>query len=298
MNVLSIHRSPDLAGISGEMARAFAGHPSIKVRSLVRQRNYLAYPLTEPWSLAAVRDAAAEAEVIHVHNSFRTAEQFRLPKNRRYVVHHHGTRLRESPTAILREQQHRRARGVVSTLDLWLLAPDEMTWVPAPVNVDRLCAMRQPREGEVVRIAHAPTRRKVKSTDAFLAACDRLIREGYPIEVDLIERVSWETCLRRKATADIYFDQVMLGYGSNALEAWAMGIPVIAGAADDTKDAMVGVCGELPFYEATPSTIYEALRDMVCDADLRREYADRGHAYVRARHDYPAVVPILSGVWQ
>lgn len=90
-----------------------------------------------------------------------------------------------------------------------------------------------------VLIAHAPTNREVKSTAAFLEAVDRLRAEGHDIEVDLIEGRTWDECLERKARADIYFDQVKLGYGNNSVECWGMGIPVIAGAAPVTLAARI-----------------------------------------------------------
>ena len=58
--------------------------------------------------------------------------------------------------------------------------------------------------------------------------------------------------LALKAQADILFDQVILGYGNNAIEAMGMGIPVIAGVQDDNvRRAMLDRWGSLPWYDAT-----------------------------------------------
>jgi hypothetical protein len=88
-----------------------------------------------------------------------------------------------------------------------------------------------------------------------------------------------------KATADIYFDQVILGYGCNAVEAWGMGIPVIAGAQPWTLNKMTELWGGLPFYSATEQTIADSIRDLVQSQDLRAEYAGKGMAHVRTYHD-------------
>lgn len=301
VNVLSIHRSADLAGISGEIARAFAHHPEIHVRSLIRRQNYLQYPQAEPWTTGSVLDAWHAADVVHLHDHFGTAQElrrkFKLP-GRPYVLHHHGSRLRGNPASVLAAQRRQRATGIVSTLDLVLLAPGELEWLPAPINVDRLARLRHPARSDTIRIAHAPTSRRVKGTDAFLATVTQLQRLGYPIEVDLIERVPWAECLRRKAEADLYYDQVELGYGSNALEAWAMGIPVIAGAADATLAEMERRFGRLPFYRATTATLADALRTMCDDPALRATYGKAGYEYVRRFHDYPPVASALTAIYR
>ena len=157
--------------------------------------------------------------------------------------------------------------------------------------------MKQPST-ERILIAHAPTNREIKSTDTFLEAVKRLQDEGFPVDLDLIEHRPWAECLERKARADIYFDQVILGYGCNALEAWGMGIPVIAGAADETLDEMERRLGHLPFYHATEDTIYDALRELVESPELRAEYGRIGHEYVKRWHDEAVVVEQLKALYR
>ncbi|NIV39132.1 MAG: hypothetical protein GWN58_59865, partial [Anaerolineae bacterium] len=56
-------------------------------------------------------------------------------------------------------------------------------------------------------------------------------------------------CLQRKARSHLYIDQFLMGYGTNALEAWAMGIPVVAGAHPDLRDRIKAAVGFVPFVE-------------------------------------------------
>lgn len=150
----------------------------------------------------------------------------------------------------------------------------------------------------MVRIAHAPTNREVKGTQAFLDAIERLQAEGLPVEMDLIEGVSWAECLTRKAQADIYYDQVQLGYGNNAIEAWGMGIPVVAGAQPATLAEMERRFGSLPFYNATEQDIYDALKALVLSKDLRAEYSEKGLDHVRRFHDERVVVEQLKRLYR
>jgi len=174
-----------------------------------------------------------------------------------------------------------------------------LRWLPSPVVLSMLAARReiQFRPSETVRIAHAPTERGIKSTEAFLAACERL-SGSYAIEVVLIEQQPWTRCLDLKATADIFFDQCILGYGVNALEAWGMGIPVIAGASEPILDRMRAEIGKLPFYPTTEATIEQSLEALIAAPNLRQEWGERGLRYVTKYHDDQKVCHQLQSIYQ
>ena len=135
-----------------------------------------------------------------------------------------------------------------------------------------------------------------KSTAQLKAAVDGLRAQGMDIELLVVRDKPWLEAMAIKATADVYFDQVKLGYGCNAVEAWGMGIPVIAGADDWTLNQMRSVYDttDLPFYEATEECIADALVAM-SDKATRTTYADRGMAHVRRYHDeLPALSRLAS----
>lgn len=263
-------------------------------------QNYIDYPPDLEPTRDNIRREWQAADVVHLHHNFRSWQYIRNGwagrglRRKPFAVEYHGTGFRDNVRAHLNELESHGGVGMVSTLDLHVASGLE--WLPSPVNVEELSAMKQPPSG-TVRIVHAPTNRQVKSTAAFLDAVERLQADGFPVELDLIERVSWAECLERKARADIFFDQVLLGYGNNALEAWAMGIPVVAGADDATLDEMERRFGHLPFYHATEDTIYDALRELVESPELRERYGRIGHAYVRRFHDYPVVVEQLKELY-
>ena len=292
MRVLNIGSS-DIGGQSIRTKRAFDRHaPGWVCHSVVRNRNYIDYPTDRPFHEAPA--LARRADVVHAHNSFKAARQAGA-LNKPLVITHHGTRYRRDPAGILGEQRAAKALGLVSTLDLWLLAPDETEWSPAPYDLGWLAGMRRPVDDGVLRIGHAPTDRAIKSTDAVLAACAKLGRE-LPVEVVLIERQSWQRCLEQKARVDIFVDQVLLGYGNNAVEAWGMGIPVVCGAADDTLAEYERRFGSLPFALADEGTIYEALVQLA-DPVQRTVWSRRGLEHVQRWHDDAAVVTQLQDIY-
>lgn len=289
----------DTGGVNAAIGQAFADEPDWAWHSIISTRNYIGYPIDLNWDRDIVEYHWRHADVVHLHHSMVAAKRllygwkgFRLPR-RPFVVHYHGTGFREDSKPYLLEQRRFRATGLVGTLDLWLQAPHLVEWLPCPVTE----RPRTPIEDGMVRIAHAPTNREVKGTQAFLEAIERLQADGLPVELDLIEGVPWSECLARKAQADIYYDQVQLGYGNNAIEAWGMGIPVIAGAQPATLAEMERRFGDLPFYVTTEQDIYSSLKAMVQSPDLRVEYTDRGLAHVRRFHDERVVVEQLKRIY-
>ena len=313
MNVLSIQKGSDTGGQGIRIKRAFDNHaPGWTYRTMTAPgvSDYIAYPQDMRWSSKAIKDMWPELDVVHLHNNFATYDfvQRRL-KAKPAVIHYHGTQFRQNSEHFLAQQRERKTPALVSTLDLYLIAPDELEWLPAPYDADWLASLRPDRDSSIIHIARAPTNTQIKSTDAFKTATDRLKAEGAPIEVDIIEHVTWNECLRRKANADIFFDQVILGFGCNSLEAWGMGIPVVSGVDPDRARAIghaiprdveaeyIRRFGSLPYYRATEDTIYDALRELVESPKLREDYAILGNKWLRQFHDEPVVVKQLQNVY-
>lgn len=294
MRVLNASHLADTGGNGWRTAQAFAKlAPDWHYRSTARNRNWLDYPADLPWE-----DARAEwqrADVVHLRDGFQ-AERLLGVSGRPTVIHQHGTQFRLHQKEMLREQRRRKAVGLGATLDLVLMAPDDLTWAPALYDLAWLASLRDRVNDGVLRIAHAPTNRGIKSTDAFLTAAKRLGRE-LPVEVILIERTPWAECVRRKARADVYFDQVTLGYGNNAIEAWGMGLPVIAGAADTTLREMERRFGVLPFVLADEGSILAALR-VLADARSRMTWARTGWQHVERFHSEAAGVALLQSAYR
>lgn len=304
MRVLSIHAGADTGGCSWGLAGAFerAGGP-VTFDSVIRGKNYIDYPRRNGWERAGkLWDAA---DIVHLHNTTRTRDLMVRAGHaaKPFVLHHHGTQYRDNYERMNRDLRRLgkagMARTVVATLDLLQQGPG-IPWSPAAHDLDALAKHRKRVKGTIgkdrpIRIGHAPTNREIKSTEAFLRACEKL-GETFPVEVVLIEGAPWVDCLAAKGTCDVYFDQVGLGYGNNAIEAWAMGIPVVCGAQDFTLEEMTRRFGALPFKLADEGTIYAALLDL-CDTKVRSEYARRGKAHVKRWHDGTETVRVLTDVY-
>jgi hypothetical protein len=304
INALIVAHGQDMAGIGVRFKQAADRmNPHLRIRSVHVTDTYLKYPSDIKWSGngAAVQRLYNEADVVHLNNSMYGWHRHDRGQKKPALLHHHGSMFRHDPRRHLDLARRHEVEQAVSTLDLTRYAPEVLTWLPTAYYGPDLEEIRSANfEGgnRPVRIAHAPTNREVKSTEVLLEAIDTLRAEGHEIEFDLIERTPWSECLARKAKADIYFDQVKLGFGCNAIEAWGMGIPVIAGAEEWTLGRMrQEFSNDLPFYLASEGTIVDAVRDLVTSRERREEWGSRGRAHFNRYHAEEEALPRLVDLY-
>lgn len=306
MRVLVVSPGQDTGGMGIRIKRAFEKHPGrYEARAVRSTENYIAYPAdVETYRVprSVVQKLYDEADVIHCSNSFDALRRYGRGRPKPVMITHQGTAFRTTPEPFIKESRRWRAVQTVSTIDLLTLFddPSEGQWSPHPVDTDEMVAARQasePHDGIIVH--HSPTNRRVKSTAVFMEAMGRLMHENRRVKMQLVEGRTWKENIRLKARADIVYDQLILGWGTNALEAWAMGIPVIAATEfGAVREKMVEILGpELPPYEATADTLYAALKRLVNEPELREAYGQRGLRYVQRFHDEEAATDRLSGLY-
>lgn len=287
-----IHYLPydDVGGVGFRTARALNRHrPDWQVNAYQGAPSYLQFPHHSRWHWPTIARQWLEADIRHSHD--HRAEIAAVKAN---VVTFHGTGFREGPAAALAHAGD--ARVLVSTLDLWLQAPDDVVWMPQMDDLDALASHRVVTDPDRVRVGHAPTNRALKSTHEFLAACERLQAQGAPLDVVMIEGMSWADAVALKGTCDVVFDQTAYGYGGNAIEAWAMGLPVICGAQDETLAEYERRFGRMPFVLADAGSIENALEHLLNSA--RRDHWGRvGRQHVERFHSQQAGAERLAEVY-
>lgn len=298
MKLVILNGQEDTAGVGIGLKQAFDKYAvGWETRSICRQETYLGYPTDIVWPLSLpgptpeVKDLVRQADVIHVMDSERVLRYFRGNlKGKRTVVHHLGTRYRRNPKASTTACQAYGATEVTDSLDLMLYP--HVGFLPTPIGTDALAKLRTERyePSQKLRIAHAPTHRAVKSTDKIIEAVESLARR-YPIDFDLIEGVSNAECLARKARADIFVDQLLLGFGVNNIECWAMGIPVVSGLVDaEARSKALAMFGQLPWADATERTLEAVIEHLILDAEWRTELGVRGKVHAERWHSQESVV--------
>jgi len=304
MKVLIISPTTDFAGVGINLKHAIDKYGgSWTARHVVRTPSPYGYPMDFYWPrhdrliTERVRRLYRDADVVHVMDKPNVLVHFHR-EGQRYVVQHLGTRYRENPEEVSARCALYGAIEITDSIDLLILP--HVRFVPVTVDTEALLATRQRiyQPSNAIRIAHAPTDRATSDTDVVLAAIERLKQE-FPISFDLIENVSNTECIERKARADIYIDRMGIGFGVNAIECWAMGIPVVSGFANPAVSARAfrEFGGALPWLDATRETLYSAVRMAIIDPELRESLSQRALDHAQRWHSPQAVVEKMTAIY-
>lgn len=184
----------------------------------------------------------------------------------------------------------------VETLERWDLLPlhyypiDTELWQPSP---------RSSTSDELV-VAHTPNHRAHKGTDALIAACERLRRDGVPIRLELLERVSNDRVRAVLAECDVLAEQFVNGYGLSAIEGMALGKPVLSNLSDDHYyEFLREACGldECPIVSTRPEEIEQTLRELAGDRERCQRLGEAGRAFVLRFHSFEAVGEMWERVY-
>lgn len=148
---------------------------------------------------------------------------------------------------------------------------------------------------EPIVVAHAPSDRAIKGTEAILSALEE-IRSHRPVQPLLVEGRCHRETIRLLSKADVVVDQLRIGtYGLLALEAMALGKPVVAYIRDDLRGQYPA---SLPVVSATPLTIRQVLERLLDDGTLRHELGVQGRRYVEEYHDARRIAQELFDIYR
>ena len=241
------------------------------------------YPLYAMRMAAFAYRAAREYDVFHFH-----CGRSLLPKNldlgmldkkgKGYFFEYHGSEIRqgshwrenpysdriplyfENDAAVRRaEMQLAHARGaIVHDAEMGLYVPRvaPLYYVPLRIDADRFSPNFP--DGDASRrplVVHAPSSRSVKGSDVIESVLDEL-SASYDFDVRIIHDVPQVEAFEIYRQADIVIDQLYIGtYGVFALEAMALGKPVVTYLRPDLKEAFPK---DLPIVSASEATLKEA----------------------------------------
>ena len=173
--------------------------------------------------------------------------------------------------------------------DLLNTLPDSAEFIPySSVAPNTIIPTFPHRRIDRIHIVHAPSNPQVKGTKYLLKALNLLKEKGFDFDFTLVTGMTNQEALCVYQKADLIVDQLLAGwYGGFAVEAMAMGKPVIAYIREyDLVHIPPQMRAELPIIRANPENVFEVLRKILSDKGKGlRETGMRSRDYVCNWHD-------------
>ena len=135
-------------------------------------------------------------------------------------------------------------------------------------------------------IVHAPSSRQIKGTQQIIDVLDRLRNEKLEFDFRVLSGVTNDEVIRQVSSADVAIDQLYLpGYGKFSLEALASGCALATSSNEDCEPYPPN----RPILSVRPSNLYEQLKRLLTNKNLRRQLASDGREFVECHHCHIAV---------
>lgn len=187
------------------------------------------------------------------------------------------------------------------------VATDPEMMVYAKPYFDKCYLFRQPVDLNAIQfnipvldrppiVLHTPTESWVKGTNHIIAAVEKLKTEGYKFDFRLKRQLTQPQMYAEIATCDIYIDELLCGsHGVTAVETMAAGKPTITYIRPDLVSSFPE---EMPLVNANPDTIYEKLKELICEPNLRAALSYQGREYAKKYHDADVVARDLIEIYK
>lgn len=176
---------------------------------------------------------------------------------------------------------------------------DSSFWLPDLLIPD---AFKLPDAKGAVRLYHAVGHKadrtsddgvNIKSSHIYLPLIKHLRADGLQLELIEPTGIPNKEVRYLQAQADIFLDMLTFGwFGANAREAMMLGKPVICYIRPEwlasLREELPEYADELPIISATPTTVEGTLRELIANAEMRREVGVRSRAFAVKWHSADA----------
>ena len=150
-----------------------------------------------------------------------------------------------------------------------------------------------------VVVLHAPNHRAINGTQHLERAVSRLRDEGLRMDLRILEGRPNEEIRTAMHAADLVADQFLdPGYGMFPIEAMALGKPMLTRMSPIPEELQTESLRGCPLVDANPENLYDELRRLVTNPQLRRELGEAGREYVVEHHSREAVARDWDSVIQ
>ena len=138
-------------------------------------------------------------------------------------------------------------------------------------------------------VIHCPSRPYIKGSDVIEETIERLRMEGLNFEFESITNIPHEELLLKLANADVLVDEIVLhGPGLLGFEGMFSGCAVATKHLAESSSSF-----QPPVYAIDDSNIYERLKILLVDKQLRIKLANEGREYALRNNDIKTVTKNL-----
>ena len=172
---------------------------------------------------------------------------------------------------------------------------DNLYITPLRIDINRFAPEYPQKEKKSIIIVHAPSNFIGKGSKYVIESVEKL-KKKYDVEFILVQNKTQEEAFELYRKADIIVDQLCAGtYGVFAVEAMAMGKPVIAYVSEEVHKTFPD---SLPIVNATIENLTDKLETLICDGNRRYQLGVAGRKYVEEYHDYRKVARMQMDIYE
>jgi len=169
------------------------------------------------------------------------------------------------------------------------------------IDIDRWRPVQRHKKNKSFKILHAPNHRAIKGTDFLIQAVNELKREGYDIDLVLIEKASNDVVKRAIEDADLVVDQLVIGwYAMFAIEAMALGKPVVCYLDSNLENLYINVGliskDEIPIIKANPTNIKEVIKQNIKNKEKLKKIGENSRKFVLKHHSVEYIGSIFTSI--
>jgi len=159
-------------------------------------------------------------------------------------------------------------------------------------------------QNEAVVIIHSPNHRYVKGTEFLIETCEQIKKDGYKIDLKIIEGMKHNRLKKLMKHCDILAAQFLYGYALTEIEGMSLAKPVLSNLENDhyyTAARRYTYFKECPIVSTTPENIKENLIRLIQNPGLRKTIGKKGREFVIKYHSLEGQglmwSKIIANVW-
>lgn len=157
------------------------------------------------------------------------------------------------------------------------------------------------KNDKTFKIFHAPNHKNIKGTRFFVDAVDELKKEGYDVELMIVQGVPNNKMKEKIMEADIIADQLIVGwYAMFAIEAMSMCKPVICYLREDLENLYItaGLIkkDEIPIINCDCLSVKEKIKSLMENRDSLKDIGLRSREYVKKHHSIEYIGSVFDKI--